>query len=127
MPRGAYVFTSNVDGQFQRAGFPDERVVEVHGGIGTCSACRCAGRLFFPPAAPVPDGDAVAVDPETCRAAEPLPRIVGCGALARPNILMFNDGEWLTDRYAQQLGSHARLAVEATGPESWWSSSWGRG
>ena len=30
---GAFVFTSNVDGQFQKAGFPADRVVEVHGSI----------------------------------------------------------------------------------------------
>jgi NAD-dependent SIR2 family protein deacetylase len=33
MPRGAFVFTSNVDGQFQIAGFPESRVDERHGSI----------------------------------------------------------------------------------------------
>jgi NAD-dependent SIR2 family protein deacetylase len=33
MPRGAFVFTSNVDGQFQKAGFPESRVHECHGSI----------------------------------------------------------------------------------------------
>ena len=32
-PRGYFVFTSNVDGQFQRAGFAAERMVECHGSI----------------------------------------------------------------------------------------------
>ncbi|HNN92316.1 MAG TPA: Sir2 family NAD-dependent protein deacetylase, partial [Pseudomonadota bacterium] len=97
----AYVFTSNVDGQFQRAGFPDERVVEVHGGIEYLQCLPMCRPFIFPAPTPAtPDGDAVAVDPETCRAAEPLPHCPECGALARPNILMFNDGEWLTDRYA---------------------------
>lgn len=36
----------------------------------------------------------VDVDVETCRAREPLPRCPRCGALARPNVLMFNDGAW---------------------------------
>ena len=101
MPRGAYVFTSNVDGQFQRAGFPDERVVEVHGGIEYLQCLPMCRPFIFPAPTPAtPEGDAVIVDPETCRAAEPLPHCPECGALARPNILMFNDGEWLTDRYA---------------------------
>src|SRR5690606_21109669 len=32
-PRGGFVFTSNVDGQFQRAGFSGDRIVECHGSI----------------------------------------------------------------------------------------------
>src|SRR5580700_1190478 len=31
--RGYFVFTSNVDGQFQRAGFDADRIVECHGSI----------------------------------------------------------------------------------------------
>jgi NAD-dependent SIR2 family protein deacetylase len=36
---GAFVFTSNVDGHFQRAGFDEKRVWEVHGSIlfGQCA------------------------------------------------------------------------------------------
>lgn len=33
LPYGAFVFTSNVDGQFQKAGFDPERVLECHGSI----------------------------------------------------------------------------------------------
>ena len=33
MPRGGFVYTSNVDGHFQRAGFDPDRIVEVHGTI----------------------------------------------------------------------------------------------
>jgi NAD-dependent SIR2 family protein deacetylase len=33
MEHGAFVFTSNVDGQFQKAGFNPRRVVEAHGSI----------------------------------------------------------------------------------------------
>lgn len=95
--RGAYVFTSNVDGQFQRAGFPDDRVVEVHGSIHylQCLA-MCRPFIFAAPPATVD------VDPEAFRARDPLPRCPECGGLARPNILMFNDGEWLTERYARR-------------------------
>jgi NAD-dependent SIR2 family protein deacetylase len=103
MARGAYVFTSNVDGQFQRAGFADDRVVEVHGGIGylQCLAL-CRPRIFSAPPPPPGRSELVEVDPQTFRAVGPLPSCPDCGGLARPNILMFNDGEWLTDRYAQR-------------------------
>jgi NAD-dependent SIR2 family protein deacetylase len=95
MPRKSYVFTSNVDGQFQKAGFPDDRVVEVHGGIEylQCLAL-CRPFIFRAPLPPTPDADAVTVDPQTFTAAEPLPRCPECGGLARPNILMFNDWDW---------------------------------
>jgi len=33
LPQGAFVFTSNVDGQFQKAGFPEARIDECHGSI----------------------------------------------------------------------------------------------
>ena len=33
LEHGAFVFTSNVDGHFQNAGFPAERVNEIHGSI----------------------------------------------------------------------------------------------
>ena len=33
MPQGCFVFTSNVDGHFQKAGFPSARVYECHGSI----------------------------------------------------------------------------------------------
>jgi len=29
-----FIFTSNVDGQFQKAGFSQDKIVEVHGSIG---------------------------------------------------------------------------------------------
>src|SRR5439155_19501480 len=32
-PLGYFVFTSNVDGQFQKAGFPEDRLLECHGSI----------------------------------------------------------------------------------------------
>lgn len=103
MTRGAYIFTSNVDGQFQRAGFADDRVVEVHGGIQylQCLAL-CQPRIFAVPKPEPGHDDVVQVDPQTFRAVGPLPSCPQCGGLARPNILMFNDGQWLTDRYAQR-------------------------
>lgn len=96
MAHGAFVFTSNVDGQHQRAGFASDRVAEVHGGIETfqCSARASCGLW--------PAGADVSVD-ERFRAHEPLPRCPTCGALARPNILMFGDWGFVSDRTDAQL------------------------
>ncbi len=117
MPHGSFVFTSNVDGQFQKAGFDRDRILECHGSIHhlQCTS-HCAGITRC--------GDDVVVDAATFRAAPPLPRCPACGALARPNVLMFNDWGWLPERSAAQerrfadwigaLGD-ARLAIVEVG------------
>ncbi|GAA4290994.1 NAD-dependent deacetylase [Actinokineospora soli] len=88
---GARVFTSNVDGQFQKAGFTD--VAEVHGSIHHLQCLGpCSSRIWSA------DGIDVEVDPETMRAAGELPSCDRCGSLARPNILMFGDFGWVPDR-----------------------------
>jgi NAD-dependent SIR2 family protein deacetylase len=95
------VFTSNVDGQFQRAGFPDDAVAECHGSI---HVLQCTAHCGRPPWSA--DDDTVVVDPETMRAQPPLPSCPSCGSLARPNILMFGDADWIPDRTARQLEAH---------------------
>jgi NAD-dependent SIR2 family protein deacetylase len=84
--RPVRVFTSNVDGQFQKAGLPD--VAEVHGSIHHLQCLAGCGQEIWPA------GDAPEVDEETMRARDPLPACPACGTLARPNILMFGDREW---------------------------------
>ncbi|MBN2319128.1 MAG: NAD-dependent protein deacetylase [Acidobacteria bacterium] len=92
LPLGYFVFTSNVDGQFQRAGFPSDRIVEVHGAIDwlQCTAECGVGIYECDPSDPQP----VKVDEQTMRAVDPLPACPQCGAVARPNILMFGDWGW---------------------------------
>jgi NAD-dependent SIR2 family protein deacetylase len=95
-PLGGFVFTSNTDGQFQKAGFKDELILECHGSIhflqcvGPCSVNVWPATENF-----------IDVDPFTFRARAPLPTCPHCGALARPNILMFGgDWGWLSVRRA---------------------------
>jgi NAD-dependent SIR2 family protein deacetylase len=94
-PKGAFVFTSNVDGHFQKAGFDADRVVERHGTIETAQcATPCHEGLFPAPAA-------VEIDARF-RALPPLPTCPRCGGLARPNILMFSDDAWIESRTGAQ-------------------------
>jgi NAD-dependent SIR2 family protein deacetylase len=88
-PHGAFVFTSNVDGHFQRAGFSPERVVEAHGAVHAMQCTRTCGVGIFPS-----DSHQVEIDPETMRARPPLPKCPRCDSLARPNVLMFGDWGW---------------------------------
>ena len=108
-PAGYFVFTSNVDGHFQLAGFAEDRVLECHGSIHRWQRVdEYNGRIW-------PAGEAsVPVDETTMRAVGELPRDPVSGKLARPNILMFGDGGWnsrVTDeqqeRYAAWLDSIA--------------------
>jgi NAD-dependent SIR2 family protein deacetylase len=111
MPLGAFVFTSNVDGQFQRAGFDADRIVECHGAIDFFQCLDRCCELF--PAPPEP----VTVDPTTFRAQPPLPTCPRCGELARPNILMFGDGDWDQARTVQQDRRMNRWLGEVTGAD----------
>ena len=98
-PAGSFVFTSNVDGQFQRAGFDEERILECHGSIHhlQCTA-RCNDEITKA------DPFEVLVDEETFQANPPLPSCPTCGALARPNVLMFGDWGWQPGRTTTQEG-----------------------
>jgi NAD-dependent SIR2 family protein deacetylase len=108
---GAFVFTSNVDGHFQAAGFPADRLVECHGSIHHLQCLVACHDGIFPA-----DPFHVDVDPETGRALEPFPSCPVCGCLARPNVLMFGDWGWIGSRTEEQ---HERLDLwreEAAGP-----------
>ena len=114
MDQGCFVFTSNVDGQFQRAGFDPERIVECHGAIDSLQCTRACGAGIFPA-----DPYNVEVDPTSFRAKEPLPTCPRCGAMARPNVLMFGDGGWdgsRTDAQEERLGAWlVSIRAEARG------------
>jgi NAD-dependent SIR2 family protein deacetylase len=94
---GFFVFTSNVDGQFQKAGYPSDRIAECHGSIHhfQCSG-PCSGHIWDAA------GIEVKVDEESFEAAGPLPSCPECGKIARPNILMFGDWSWVSTRSCEQ-------------------------
>lgn len=94
---GHFIFTSNVDGQFQKAGFDPSRIVECHGSIHHVQCLgHCTGEVL--------DGSEVVVDIDaaTFRAREPLPRCPHCGGAIRPNVMMFGDDGWNSDRTEAQ-------------------------
>ena len=101
LPAGAFVFTSNVDGHFQRAGFAAERIAECHGSIHHLQCTEPCCDAIWPADAVEP-----VVDTVHCELRSPLPLCPHCGALARPNILMFGDWNWLEQRTEVQ---HAAL------------------
>jgi NAD-dependent SIR2 family protein deacetylase len=99
MRDGAFVFTSNVDGHFQRAGFDPERIVECHGSLGWLQCLGSCGVGLFSA-----ESCRVDVHEATFRARDPLPACPRCGGLARPNVLMFGDWAWDPSRTVAQEG-----------------------
>lgn len=90
---GYFVFTSNVDGQFQAAGFDDDFIEECHGSIHHLQCNQpCSNDIWDM------GEENVTVDMEAFLAMEPLPKCKNCGGLARPNILMFGDWNWIAYR-----------------------------
>lgn len=94
---GGFVFTSNVDGQFQRAGFDSDRVLECHGAIDWMQCTRDCGVGILRA-----DDYQPIIDESTFRAIGELPKCPRCSALMRPNVLMFGDFGWDGDREAEQ-------------------------
>ncbi|MCH2183664.1 MAG: hypothetical protein MK108_16825 [Mariniblastus sp.] len=106
----SFVFTSNVDGHFQAAGFSELEIFECHGTIHQlqCSdACQAVTWSC--------DNMQIEIEMKTLRAVSPLPRCPSCHAIARPNILMFQDGEWLSHRARQQLDRYEQWLVDLAG------------
>ena len=90
-----FVVTSNVDGQFQKAGFPEESILEVHGSIHHLQCLTpCSNAIWD-------NREEIRVDFETMRA-ENIPSCRHCGGVARPNVLMFGDFSWLPERTRRQ-------------------------
>lgn len=86
-----FVVTSNVDGHFQKAGFDESRVYEIHGSIHYLQCLKpCSDDIW-------PNREDVKVDYDTMRALN-IPRCRNCGGVARPNILMFGDWSWISKR-----------------------------
>ncbi len=115
-----FVFTSNVDGHFQKSGFSPDRILECHGSFEflQCSE-TCTRRIWSS------EKTRIQIDEELFTAMAPIPQCSVCDATARPNILMFGDSHWIEDyhhaqnqKYQQWLSSqslNARVAIVEIG------------
>jgi NAD-dependent SIR2 family protein deacetylase len=90
-----FAVTSNVDGQFQKAGFPEDRVLEVHGSIHHLQCTTpCSDAIWT-------NAESFEIDLASMRSRQ-VPRCPNCRSVSRPNILMFGDWSWLDARTAAQ-------------------------
>jgi len=104
----SFVATSNVDGQFQKAGFAEERILEFHGSIHHLQCTGpCCGRIWE-------NRESLGIDEESMRA-DRVPLCPRCGAAARPNILMFGDYGWIGERTERQRERFGHFLTRQSG------------
>lgn len=97
----SWVYTSNVDRYFYRAGFAPHRITEIHGFRDVLQCVTPCTRKTW--TQDLLDEERFQLDEESLRL-EPdaIPRCPHCGELARPNSLMFNDHKWIGDATREQ-------------------------
>ena len=99
-----FVVTSNVDGQFQKAGFRPDRIEEIHGSIHHLQCLKpCTDDIWE-------NKESVQVDLTSMRAKR-VPTCPYCGGVARPNILMFGDFSWIGSRSDHQFTERGRFTI----------------
>lgn len=90
-----FIYTSNVDGQFQKAGFDAQKLVECHGSIHHLQCIDDCRRKIWE------NDEEVELDFESFQASH-FPKCPSCHKTARPNILMFWDIAWNEKRTSVQ-------------------------
>ena len=85
-----FVITSNVDSQFLKAGFSENKLYEVHGTkrLWQCIDKKC-NKNHFPFQMEI--DKLPQIDEKTLYAVDPLPKCIHCGKIARPNVSFFGD------------------------------------
>ncbi len=90
-----FIQTSNVDGHFQQAGFPEEKIRELHGAMAwlQCSTPCCEDIWPMPDS---PNNLIKDIDKGS------FPQCPYCKAIARPNVYMFRDNTYVNKRDKEQ-------------------------
>ncbi len=103
MQHGYSVFTSNVDGQFQIAGFNPAHIHECHGSIHHLQCMEPCCLDIWSASEFAPD-----VDDDACLLRNAAPLCQHCNRMARPNVLMFGDWSWIPTRQEAQAARQAK-------------------
>jgi NAD-dependent SIR2 family protein deacetylase len=108
---GYFVFTSNVDGHFQKAGFDPLRIDECHGSIHHLQCLAPCSQSIWEADAFEPE-----IDAAQCALLGSPPTCPRSGGTARPNILMFDDWQWIGARREVQAASRQQWLERARRP-----------
>ena len=110
-PKGYHIFTSNVDGQFEKAGFDPHRIYECHGSIHHLQCLEpCVEDIWSA------DGFKPDIDTENCLLINTPPHCEKCSGYARPNILMFGDSGYVDGRTDRQAERFDTWLAQTTNP-----------
>lgn len=105
MQFGAFSYTSNVDSHWLRSGWDESRLVEVHGAIRLMQCSVPCG----PAAWDTPDELGLVEKDTGYPTAGTLPLCPRCGAVARPDVMMFGqDGAFSKAHRTQQEDGYER-------------------
>jgi NAD-dependent SIR2 family protein deacetylase len=96
-----FIFTSNVDGQFQKAGFDSEKIIECHGSISYFQCSNNCKREIWE------GNEEFEIDMDKFESIT-IPLCPECGDIARPNILMFGDWKWNYKRTSIQQKKYSK-------------------
>jgi NAD-dependent SIR2 family protein deacetylase len=106
MPLGCFALTSNVDAHFHYADFRADRILEEHGNVHFLQCSRPCSPLIWQDE--LPD---LKINLPMLRCFGKLPRCPECGAIARPNELMFEDTRYVdVNRRRQRMHYQGWLA-----------------
>lgn len=90
-----FVVTSNIDGQFQKAGFDDKRIFEFHGSIFNT---QCGEEIECG----IWDTPTIKLSSDKVTAASPIPVCPVCNSYCRPNVYLFDDEFFVSTVSAEQ-------------------------
>ncbi len=90
--KDTYVMTSNVDGHFEKAGYPVDKIYTIHGNLKhiQCSS-KCCRDIY-----PMPNFT------KLLDSIEQAPHCDKCGSVMRPLVMMFNDPWLVTTKINEQ-------------------------
>lgn len=98
-----FFYTSNVDGLFQKAGFPPDKLLECHGNIFNiqCTASRGCEVWNLLERLPLQKIFSLAEKGDSLLCTR-------CGAMARPHVLLSDDDQWVSRPYWGQRDAYLR-------------------
>ncbi|UJR35042.1 hypothetical protein I4U23_027818 [Adineta vaga] len=95
----SFSFTSNIDGHWIKSGWDESSILECHGSIHYMQCIQpCRNKIWE-----TNSSLNLLIDPKTDCVIDNLPKCLYCKRLARPNVLMFGDGNYLGRRKNEQV------------------------
>lgn len=88
-PKGYFIFTTNIDGHFQKSGFLTNNIVEIHGNI---NKVQCRNNCFKPSNLDLEYN--FEINSNMLCFDNSMPKCKKCNQILRPNILLFDDWEF---------------------------------